>query len=78
VASHRITYSHNLICEGPSNSVHDKGEHSKGSLIHDHQSVRGEGRSGEIDATPAHMPSGPTKRRHFEQVTNLLSNTVCC
>ncbi len=33
--SHRITYSHNLIYEGLSNSVHAKGEHSKGSLIHD-------------------------------------------
>jgi lysophospholipase L1-like esterase len=33
--SHRITYSHNLVYEGLSNSVHAKGEHSKGSLIHD-------------------------------------------
>jgi hypothetical protein len=33
--SHRITFSHNLIVEGLSNSVHVKGEHSKGSLIHD-------------------------------------------
>ncbi|HVK31693.1 MAG TPA: hypothetical protein VM845_04210, partial [Burkholderiaceae bacterium] len=33
--SHDITYSHNLIYEGLSNSVHEKGEHSKGSLIHD-------------------------------------------
>ncbi|MBL8277025.1 MAG: hypothetical protein JNL93_10020 [Pelomonas sp.] len=33
--SHRITYSHNLLYEGLSNSVHVKGEHSKGSLIHD-------------------------------------------
>jgi len=60
VASHRITYSHNLICEGLSNSVHEKGEHSMGSPIHDHQAVRGEGRSGEMSATPAQMPSGPT------------------
>ena len=36
--SHRITYSHNLIYEGLSNSVHEKGEHSKGSLIHDNTS----------------------------------------
>lgn len=36
--SHRITFSHNLIYEGLSNSVHDKGEHSKGSLIHDNTS----------------------------------------
>lgn len=33
--SHNVTYSHNLIYEGLSNSVHEKGEHSKGSLIHD-------------------------------------------
>ncbi len=37
--SHRITYSHNLLYEGLSNSVHDKGEHSKGSLIHDNTSA---------------------------------------
>ena len=36
--SHRITYTHNLIYEGLSNSVHEKGEHSKGSLIHDNAS----------------------------------------
>jgi lysophospholipase L1-like esterase len=36
--SHRITFTHNLIYEGLSNSVHDKGEHSKGSLIHDNTS----------------------------------------
>ena len=36
--SHRITYSHNLLYEGLSNSVHQKGEHSKGSLIHDNTS----------------------------------------
>lgn len=33
--SHRITYSHNLIAEGLSHSVHEKGEHSKGTLVHD-------------------------------------------
>ncbi len=33
--SHQITYSHNLIYEGLANSVHEKGEHSKGSLVHD-------------------------------------------
>lgn len=33
--SHRITFSNNLIAEGLANSVHVKGEHSKGSLIHD-------------------------------------------
>lgn len=34
--SHRITFSHNLIAEGLAHSTHAKGEHSKGSLIHDH------------------------------------------
>ncbi len=33
--SHNITYSNNLIFEGLGDSVHEKGEHSKGSLIHD-------------------------------------------
>jgi hypothetical protein len=33
--SHRITFSHNIIAEGLADSVHAKGEHSKGSLIHD-------------------------------------------
>ncbi len=33
--SHRITFSSNLIAEGLAHSVHSKGEHSKGSLIHD-------------------------------------------
>ncbi len=33
--SHAITYSHNLIYEGLNEAVHVKGEHSKGSLIHD-------------------------------------------
>ncbi|MES2581855.1 MAG: pectate lyase [Pseudomonadota bacterium] len=33
--SHAITFSYNLIYEGLANSVHDKGEHSKGSLVHD-------------------------------------------
>jgi len=33
--SHAITYSHNLIYEGLGESVHTKGEHSKGTLIHD-------------------------------------------
>ncbi|WP_293408525.1 hypothetical protein [Piscinibacter sp.] len=36
--SHDITFSHNLIYEGLSHSVHQKGEHSKGSLIHDNAS----------------------------------------
>jgi pectate lyase len=33
--SHRITFSNNLIAEGLAHSTHVKGEHSKGSLIHD-------------------------------------------
>jgi hypothetical protein len=33
--SHHITFSHCLIAEGLSNSTHSKGEHSKGTLIHD-------------------------------------------
>lgn len=36
--SHAITYSHNLIYEGLGTSVHEKGEHSKGSLVHDNAS----------------------------------------
>jgi pectate lyase len=34
-ASHDITFSHNIIAEGLAHSTHSKGEHSKGSLIHD-------------------------------------------
>jgi hypothetical protein len=33
--SHRVTMSHNIVAEALSNSTHAKGEHSKGSLIHD-------------------------------------------
>lgn len=33
--SNRVTLSHNIIAEGLANSVHEKGEHSKGTLIHD-------------------------------------------
>ncbi len=36
--SHRITFSNNIIAEGLAESVHVKGEHSKGSLIHDNVS----------------------------------------
>jgi pectate lyase len=36
--SHRITFSNNIIAEGLADSVHVKGEHSKGSLIHDNTS----------------------------------------
>ena len=36
--SHDITYSHNLIFEGLGHSVHEKGEHSKGTLVHDNAS----------------------------------------
>lgn len=33
--SHHITFSHCLIAEGLSQSSHSKGEHSKGTLLHD-------------------------------------------
>jgi pectate lyase len=33
--SRRITFSHNIVAEGLRDSTHKKGEHSKGSLIHD-------------------------------------------
>jgi len=33
--SHDITFSNNIIAEGLANATHAKGEHSKGSLIHD-------------------------------------------
>lgn len=33
--SHNITFSHCIIAEGLSQATHAKGEHSKGSLIHD-------------------------------------------
>ncbi|MBO9713256.1 pectate lyase [Sphingomonas sp.] len=34
-ASHDVTFSYNLLAEGLANASHPKGEHSKGSLIHD-------------------------------------------
>lgn len=34
--SHRVTFSNNIIAEGLAFASHAKGEHSKGSLIHDH------------------------------------------
>ena len=33
--SHDVTYSNNLVYEGLARSTHNKGEHSKGGLIHD-------------------------------------------
>jgi len=33
--SNRITFSHNIIAEGLRDSTHRKGEHSKGTLVHD-------------------------------------------
>ncbi len=35
-ASRRITYSSNIVAEGLARATHAKGEHSKGTLIHDH------------------------------------------
>jgi hypothetical protein len=37
-ASYRVTFSNNIIAEGLRYSTHAKGEHSKGSLIHDNAS----------------------------------------
>lgn len=34
--SHRITFSRNIVAEALSRSTHSKGEHSKGTLVHDH------------------------------------------
>src|SRR5690606_41183651 len=34
--SRRVTFSNNIIAEGLAYATHAKGEHSKGSLIHDH------------------------------------------
>ncbi len=34
-ASHNVTFSYNLLAEGIAHGSHPKGEHSKGSLIHD-------------------------------------------
>ncbi|MDQ8756945.1 pectate lyase [Sphingosinicella sp. LHD-64] len=36
--SHNITFSYNLLAEGIAHGSHPKGEHSKGSLIHDNAS----------------------------------------
>src|SRR3546814_10028074 len=33
--SHDITFSNNLAAEGLADASHPKGEHSKGSLVHD-------------------------------------------
>ena len=37
-ASHKITFTNNLIAEALAHATHAKGEHSKGSLIHDNTS----------------------------------------
>lgn len=36
--SHNITFSYNILAEGLADASHPKGEHSKGSLIHDNAS----------------------------------------
>jgi hypothetical protein len=36
--SHRVTFSNNIVAEGLARASHMKGEHSKGSLIHDNVS----------------------------------------
>lgn len=33
--THEVTFSHNIVAEGLARATHEKGEHSKGSLIHD-------------------------------------------
>jgi len=33
--THLVTFSHNIVAEGLAQATHEKGEHSKGSLIHD-------------------------------------------
>jgi hypothetical protein len=37
-ASHQVTFSNNIIAESLAHASHPKGEHSKGSLIHDNAS----------------------------------------
>lgn len=36
--SRRVTFSHNIVAEGLRDSTHKKGEHSKGTLVHDNAS----------------------------------------
>jgi hypothetical protein len=53
--SHRITISHSIIAEGLSESTHSKGEHSKGSLIHDNATdiaVIGNLYASDVDRSP--------------------------
>lgn len=53
--SHDVTFSHCIIAEGLSNASHAKGEHSKGSLIHDNAqriSILGNLYASNVDRNP--------------------------
>jgi hypothetical protein len=53
--SHRITFSNNIIAQGLSNSSHSKGEHSKGTLVHDNATdiaIVGNLYAGNVDRNP--------------------------
>jgi len=53
--SHRITFSNNIVAQGLSNSSHSKGEHSKGTLVHDNVTdiaIVGNLYAGNVDRNP--------------------------
>jgi pectate lyase len=55
VTSHRITFSNNIIAQGLSDSTHSKGEHSKGTLVHDNTTdiaIVGNLYAGNVDRNP--------------------------